>query len=134
MQLIAMYSLEGQGVISIDDSSMVSHSILYIAVPTYNKTLNCFSSFREKVTALEVSIAKCLEVLSTLLSPGRSDHRQQSGLTSVGVSYVFPTWHVNHFLLKLRTTLHRGGLHKFLTKDLKVLHVASLLAIVSVLS
>ena len=83
-----------------------------------------FSFCREKVTTLEVSIAKCLEVLSTRLLPGRSDLSQQPDSISEGVLYVFPAWHVNHFLLKLRTAFHRGGLHKFLTKELKVLHVA----------
>ena len=79
-----------------------------------------FSFCREKVTALEVSIAKCLEVLSTRLPLGRSDHPQQPGSTSEEVLYVFPAWHVNHFLLKLKTAFHLGGLHKFLTKELKV--------------
>jgi len=105
------------------------------SVPVLDKFVKCLCSLlellvsgvagkipvngREKVTALEVSIAKCLEVLSTRLSPGKSDHPQQSGSTSEGVLYVFPAWHVNHFLLKFRTALHQGGLHKFLTKELK---------------
>lgn len=76
---------------------------------------------REKVTALEVRVAKCLEVLSTDFSVGKNDHPEQTGSTS-GVTFIFPTWHVSHFLSKLRSILHGGGLQMFLTKQLKVLY------------
>ena len=81
-----------------------------------------FNFCRDKCTTLEVSVAKCLRVLSRDLSSRNGDHPQFTGSTSERAFYVFPVWHVNHFLLKLQSVLHGGGLQKFLTKELKVLY------------
>ncbi|RMX47129.1 hypothetical protein pdam_00018677 [Pocillopora damicornis] len=75
---------------------------------------------REKLTTLEVSVAKCLDVLSTDLPSGKKDPLQLTGSTSERSLNAFPTWHVKYFLLKLRSVFRGGGLQKFLTKELKV--------------
>ena len=78
--------------------------------------LSLFNVYRGKLTTLEVSVAKCLDVLSTDLPSGQRDPLQLTGSTSSS----FPAWHVKYFLLKLRGVFRGGGLQKFLTKELKV--------------
>ena len=82
--------------------------------------LSPLNVYREKLTTLEVSVAKCLDVLSTDLPSGKRDPLQLTGSTSERSLNAFPAWHVKYFLLKLRGVFRGGGLHKFLTKELKV--------------
>lgn len=84
--------------------------------------LSSFKSDREKCTTLEVSVAKCLDVLSTNLPSEKGEPPQLTGSTSERPLYAFPVWHVNYFLLKLRGVFRGAGLQKFLTKELKVLY------------
>ena len=82
--------------------------------------LSPLNVYREKLTTLEVSVAKCLDVLSTDLPSGKRDPLQLTGSTSERSLNAFPAWHVKYFLLKLRGVFRGGGLQKFLTKELKV--------------
>ena len=82
--------------------------------------LSLFNVYRGKLTTLEVSVAKCLDVLSTDLPSGKRDPLQLTGSTSERSLNAFPAWHVKYFLLKLRGVFRGGGLQKFITKELKV--------------
>ena len=109
--------LEGNLLLSGEPGIVLCNLLKLYADLTF---LSSFNVYREKLTTLEVSVAKCLDVLSTDLPSGKRDPLQLTGSTSERSLNAFPAWHVKYFLLKLRGVFRGGGLQKFITKELKV--------------
>ena len=80
--------------------------------------LKTFFFCREKVPGLEISLAKCLDVLSG----GKKEPSCDKSTTEQTTLYSFPVAYVNNFLLSVRKTLCNGGLHLFVTQEMKVVY------------